>query len=309
MLSWYASCYCRLPMTTRGCWMIPNLWCSSSTSMTTGWNTSCACTYACWSTATPPLMKPTARSTGCSPNMALKSRPGRWMSICSTVRAGSSWSAAARSDRHRLRGHRGETHNSAFPRHRARTMPKAAELKKGQIVQINNQPYIVSQIDVKSPSSRSGTTLYKVRFNHVQTGQKLEQSLTGDDVLTPIDFQKRAIQFLYQDADGYTFMDNEDFTQFTLSPDALEDQIPYLYDGIQGLYGLVVEGNLIGVELPAVVEMPIAETPPAIKGSSASARTKTARFASGLEIQIPEYLETGEVVRINTETGKYMSRA
>ena len=55
--------------------------------------------------------------------------------------------------------------------------------------------------------------------------------------------------------------------------------------------------------------MPIAETPPAIKGSSASARTKTARFASGLEIQIPEYLETGEVVRINTETGKYMSRA
>ena len=76
-------------------------------------------------------------------------------------------------------------------------MPKAAELKKGQIVQINNQPYIVSQIDVKSPSSRSGTTLYKVRFNHVQSGQKLEQSLTGDDMLATIDFQKRAIQFLY----------------------------------------------------------------------------------------------------------------
>ena len=188
-------------------------------------------------------------------------------------------------------------------------MPKAADLKKGQIVQINNQPYIVSQIDVKSPSSRSGTTLYKVRFNHVQTGQKLEQSLTGDDMLTPIDFQKRAIQFLYQDADGYTFMDNEDFAQFTLSAEVLAEQIPYLYDGIAGLYGLVVEGNLIGVELPSVVEMPIIETPPAIKGSSASARTKTARFVTGLEIQIPEYLETGEVLRINTETGKYMSRA
>lgn len=188
-------------------------------------------------------------------------------------------------------------------------MPKAADLKKGQIVQINNQPYIVSQIDVKSPSSRSGTTLYKVRFNHVQSGQKLEQSLTGDEMLTPIDFQKRAIQFLYQDADGYTFMDNEDFAQFTLSTDVLEEQIPYLYDGIEGLYGLVVEGNLIGVELPAVVEMPILETPPAIKGSSASARTKTARFVTGLEIQIPEYLETGEVLRIHTETGKYMSRA
>lgn len=188
-------------------------------------------------------------------------------------------------------------------------MPKACDLKKGQIVQINNQPYIVSQIDIKSPSSRSGTTLYKVRFNHVQTKQKLDQSLTGDDFLTPIDFQKRAIQFLYQDADGYTFMDNEDYSQFTLSPGAVEEQVAYLYDGIPGLYGLLVEGNLVGIELPAVVEMPIAETPPAIKGSSASARTKTARFASGLELQVPEYLETGEVVRIHTETGKFMSRA
>ena len=183
-------------------------------------------------------------------------------------------------------------------------MPRAAELKKGQIVQINGQPYIVSQIDVKSPSSRSGTTLYKVRFNHVQTKQKLDQSLTGDDMLAPI-----AIQFLYQDMDGYTFMDNEDFAQFTLSADQIEDQIEYIHDGVAGLYGLIVEGNLVGVELPAVVEMPIEETPPAIKGSSASARTKTARFATGLEIQIPEYLETGEVVRINTESGKFMSRA
>tara|TARA_R100000935_G_C2778764_1_gene140773 strand:+ start:28 stop:669 length:642 start_codon:yes stop_codon:yes gene_type:complete len=188
-------------------------------------------------------------------------------------------------------------------------MPRAAELKKGHIVQINNQPYIVSQIEVKSPSSRSGTTLYKVRFNHVQTKQKLDQSFTGDDMLSAIDFQKRQMQFLFQDADGYTFMDNEDFAQFTLSTDQLEAELDYLFEGIEGLYGLLVEGNLVGIELPAVVEMPIEETPPAIKGSSASARTKTARFASGLEIQIPEYLETGEVVRINTESGKFMSRA
>ena len=188
-------------------------------------------------------------------------------------------------------------------------MPKASELKKGQIVQVNGQPHIVSQIEVKSPSSRSGTTLYKVRFNHVQTKQKVDQSLTGDDQLTLVDFQKRSVNFLYQDADGYTFMDNEDYSQFTLGAEQLEEQLPYMHEGIQGLYGLLVEGNLVGVELPASVEMPIEETPPAIKGSSASARTKTARFATGLEIQIPEYLETGEVVRINTETGKFMSRA
>ncbi|MEH6387049.1 elongation factor P-like protein EfpL [Pseudomonas profundi] len=188
-------------------------------------------------------------------------------------------------------------------------MPRASELKKGQIVQINGQPYIVSTIDVKSPSSRSGTTLYKIRFNHVQTKQKLDQSLTGDDMLAAIDFQKRAVQLLYQDADGYTFMDNEDFSQYTLNPEQIEEQIPYLAEGIQGLFGLIVEGNMVGVELPAVVEMPIEETPPAIKGASASARTKTARFATGLEIQIPEYLATGEIVRINTDTGKFMSRA
>ncbi len=113
-------------------------------------------------------------------------------------------------------------------------MPRAAELKKGHIVQINNQPYIVSQIEVKSPSSRSGTTLYKVRFNHVQTKQKLDQSFTGDDMLSAIDFQKRQMQFLFQDADGYTFMDNEDFPQFTLSTDQLEAELDYLFEGIQG---------------------------------------------------------------------------
>src|SRR5690606_26775642 len=218
--------------------MTPNRWCSSSNSTTTAWNTSCACMCASWTTATRRSTKPTGKSTACLPNTISRSPPARSTSTWSAKQGWRSRSTAVRSDTAPLAPHRGAAQNSAFStHHRARTMPKAAELKKGQIVQINNQPYIVSQIDIKSPSSRSGTTLYKVRFNHVQTGQKLEQSLTGDDVLTPIDFQKRAIQFLYQDADGYTFMDNEDFTQFTLSPDALEDQIPYLYDGIQGLYG------------------------------------------------------------------------
>lgn len=146
-------------------------------------------------------------------------------------------------------------------------MPKAADLKKGHIVQINSQPYIVSQIEVKSPSSRSGTTLYKVRFNHVQTKQKLDQSFTGDDVLTFIDFQKRPVQFLYLDADGYTFMDNEDFAQFALNAEQLEDQLPYLHDGIEGLYGLLVEGNLrrpSRAPLPAPAPRPHA-LPPAWK--------------------------------------------
>ncbi|WP_207062792.1 elongation factor P-like protein YeiP [Motiliproteus sp. SC1-56] len=188
-------------------------------------------------------------------------------------------------------------------------MPKACDLKRGQVVSIDDQLYIAKQIDVKSPSSRGAQTLYKIRFSRVPDGQKLEQSLTGDDQLKDADLQRRAVQLLFQEDDSYTFMDSEDYSQYQLGGDELSEALPYLYDGIEGLTALLVEGRMIALALPATVVMTVEETAPAIKGASASARTKPARFATGLEIQVPEYLGTGEQVKINTQTGKFVSRA
>jgi elongation factor P len=188
-------------------------------------------------------------------------------------------------------------------------MPKASEIKKGAIVQIDGQPHIARQVEVKSPSSRSGTTLYKIRFNNLQTQQKLDMSCKGDDTFGSIDFVRREVQFSYRDADGFTFMDSEDYSQYTLGHEELEEQAGFLTEGLTGIMALLVEDRLVGIELPQAVNLEIVETAPGIKGSSATGRTKPARLATGIEVQVPEYLAVGEVVRVNTETGKFMSRA
>ena len=188
-------------------------------------------------------------------------------------------------------------------------MPKASELKRGGVVEINGEPYVVQQIDVKAPSSRGANTLYKVRFNNVRTKQKLDETYKGEDQLGDIDLERRRVQYSYDDGDFLVFMDEEDYSQYSLSREALGDQLLFITDGLEGIMGLLVDGDIIGVELPQSVVMEITETAPGIKGASASARTKPATFASGLVIQVPEYLEVGERVKINTQEARYMSRA
>lgn len=187
-------------------------------------------------------------------------------------------------------------------------MAKASEFKKGMVVEVNGMPHVVKQIEVRNPSSRGASTLYKVRFNNLKTGQKLDESLKGDDMFKEADYVRAKAQFSYTDGDLYVFMNTEDFTQYTLASEDLEVQMGYLTDGLEGIVALLVDDEVIAIELPSSVVMEIVETTPAIKGATASARTKTAKLTTGIEIQVPEYLETGEMVKVNTETGKFMSR-
>lgn len=187
-------------------------------------------------------------------------------------------------------------------------MPKASDLKRGSVVAISGQPYIVNQIDVKAPSSRGANTLYKVRFNHARSKQKLDQTFKGEDLLDDIDLERRQLQFSYLDGDHYVFMDETDYSQHSLSAESLGDQVQFITEGLQGIVGLIVEGECIGIELPQSVVLEITDTAPGMKGASASARTKPATCATGLVVQVPEYLESGERIRVNTQDVRYMSR-
>jgi elongation factor P len=185
---------------------------------------------------------------------------------------------------------------------------KASELKKGMVVEVNGVPHVVKQIEVKNPSSRGASTLYKVRFNNLKTGQKLDESLKGDDFFKEADYARAKAQFSYVDGDLYVFMNVENYSQYTLSSEDLEDQIGYLTEGLEGIVALLIDDEAIAIELPGSVVLSIVETAPAIKGATAAGRTKTARLTTGIEIQVPEYLEIDELVKVNTETGKFMSR-
>ncbi len=188
-------------------------------------------------------------------------------------------------------------------------MPKASEIKRGHVVEINGALYIANQVDVKSPSARGAATLYKIRFNQVPGGRKHEETYVGDDFVQDVQLERRKVSFLYKEDDQYTFMDLEDYSQYSINADAIEAQLPYLMEGMEGITALLVDGLLITVELPSTVVMEIIETVPGMKAASATGRNKPARFATGLEIPVPEYLEAGQKVKINTETGKFLSRA
>jgi len=177
------------------------------------------------------------------------------------------------------------------------------------VVDINGVPHAVKQLEAKSPSSRGASTIYKVRFTNLLTKQKLDESYKGDDLLQEADCIRVPIQFSYQDGDNTIFMNSEDYSQYEVSARDLEDQLGYISEDTEGMIALLMDGKLLSVELPQSVNMEIIETPPAIKGASASARTKPAKLSSGIEVQVPEYLEQGEIIKVNTSTGKFMSRA
>ena len=188
-------------------------------------------------------------------------------------------------------------------------MPKASDLKRGMVVEVNDEPYSVKEIEVRNPSSRGASTLYKIRFNHLKTKQKRDETLKGDDFLKEVDCERKVLQYSYKDDDGYTFMSLDDYEQYTINADDIEDESGYLVEGLEGVVSVLLDGILVAIELPAAVAMEIVETGPSIKGASATARTKPAQLSTGLEVQVPEYIEQGDVIKINTVSGKFMSRA
>ncbi|MGZ4958949.1 MAG: elongation factor P-like protein EfpL [Methylomonas sp.] len=188
-------------------------------------------------------------------------------------------------------------------------MPKANELKQGTAIEINGEPYVVKKIEVRNPTSRGATTLYKVRYAHMKTKQKLDETYKSDDMLKTADCSRVNVQYSYQDGDTYYFMNSETYEQYSLSAEDLEGQIEYLSEGLEGLIMLLMDDSALGIQLPTTISLQIVETPPAMKGASATNRTKPAKLTTGLEIQVPEYIENGEIVKVNTETGKFSSRA
>lgn len=188
-------------------------------------------------------------------------------------------------------------------------MPKASELKRGIVVELAGEPYVVSEIEIRNPSSRGASTLYKIRFNHLKTRQKRDESFKGEDVLKEVDCEKRLVQYSYQDGDSYVFMDNESFEQFMIDAADIAQERGYLSIGLDNIVAVLLDGQLVAIELPAAVTLPIVETAPGIKGATAAARTKPAVLSTGIEVQVPEYIEKGEMIRVNTDSGKFMSRA
>ena len=185
----------------------------------------------------------------------------------------------------------------------------AKQVKSGSVITVNGGPHLVERVDKHTPSARGAATLYKIRARHLLTQAKTDLSCKGEESFAEPDFQSRASQYLYREGEQFVFMDLESYEQYALHADAVADQKYFLVEDMEGVFALLLEGHIVGLRLPDAVEQRIAECDPGIRGNSATARTKAATTQTGLVIQVPEYMEKGEVVRVSTDEGRFLGRA
>ena len=189
-------------------------------------------------------------------------------------------------------------------------MIKACDLSRNSIVSLNGAPHVVETLRVTTPSARGAATLFRFRFRNLLTHAKVDETCKGDEKFDEVVVERRDVQFLYKEhGDTYTFMDAEDFSQFTLSADDLGEQAHYLAEDLEGIKCRVVDGRPAAIELPVNVVLTVAACEPTMKGQTATSRAKPATTETGLVVLVPEYITPGEAIRVDTRTGECLGRA
>lgn len=180
------------------------------------------------------------------------------------------------------------------------------DLKVGRVVIFGDEPCIIVSNSFMRTAQRKPVMRTKLRG--VMTGKVVEKTFIAGEAFDLVNIEKSRAQFMYKDADNVYFMDTTSFDQFQLPLDAVGDAVKYLKEGEETIVTRF-EGRPIGVELPPKVVLKVIETTPGVKGDTAQGGTKPATLETGMVIQVPLFIEEGEAVRINTETGEYVERA
>jgi elongation factor P len=188
-------------------------------------------------------------------------------------------------------------------------VPKASEIKRKTAINYDGKTYIVSDIERSVPQGRAGGSLYRMRMYEVVTGSKIDETFKDSDMLNLADLVRKPAMFSYIDGDEYVFMDTADYTPYNLNRESIADEILFINDVTDGIHVIIVNDIPVALDLPAHVELEVVETDPSIKGGSATSRTKPAVLSTGLTVQVPEYISTGDKVRVNVEERRFVSRA
>jgi len=186
-------------------------------------------------------------------------------------------------------------------------MASPSEIKKGSVILQNNEPWIVTEFQHINPGK--GAAFVRTRIKNAKTGRTLEQTYKVSETITLVDIEYRNMQYLYHDATGYTFMDNASYEQFTMNDEDVAEQGQYLKEGLEVTLSMY-EGRPIAMQLPRKMTFKIIETMPAVKGDTASGNVqKDAKVDAGFMIRVPIFINQGEDVIVNTDTGEYVERA
>jgi len=182
-----------------------------------------------------------------------------------------------------------------------------SQVRKGMvIVGDDGQLYHVVDRDLNTPGN--WRAILQLKLKNLKTGSIAMNRVRPQDKVEQAYLDKREMEYLYQDGDGYVFMDSENYDQITLAKEWIGDQMLYMKEGNKAQV-VFYEGKPLSLELPATVELKVTDTEPALKGATAAAQYKPATMETGLKIQVPPFVGIGEMVAVDTRTGEYLSRA
>ncbi|MDR0842275.1 MAG: elongation factor P [Acidobacteriota bacterium] len=185
----------------------------------------------------------------------------------------------------------------------------ANELKKKMLITIENQPYAIMDVVYASPTARGAGTMVKTKVRNLITDAVLEKTFRTSEKFAEPDVVLAQASCLYSDGDAYYFMDETSYEQFSLTGEQLRDDAHYLKEGLS-LYVMKYNGNAIAVQLPPFVELAVVTTEPGGRSDTGSGgATKPATLETGLAVRVPLFIKEGELVRVSTQTGEFVSRA
>lgn len=181
------------------------------------------------------------------------------------------------------------------------------DLKQGMKLEIDKQPYVVVSLEFVKPGK--GQAFTRTRIKNLMTGRVIEKSYRSGEKLDLADIEETMMRMLYKDVDSVVFMDDKTFEQSSISLEQIGDTEQWMMEDL--LYGIIFyNGSPINVEPPTFMEMKVTETAPGVRGDTASGRVmKPAVTESGAKVQVPIFIEQDEVIKIDTRTGEYVSRA
>jgi elongation factor P len=180
----------------------------------------------------------------------------------------------------------------------------STELRKGTIIELNGKLYQV--VDYKHIKMKR-TAIVRLKLRDIVGGHTIEQTFQSDEKFTRARLDYRSMQYLYNDGDLYYFMDEETFEQMPLNSSQLGDVVNYIKEGMS-LEISSYKDEIIGVELPITVELKVSDTEPGFKGDTATAGNKPAKLETGINIQVPLFINKGDIIKVDTRTGSYLER-
>lgn len=179
------------------------------------------------------------------------------------------------------------------------------DLRRGMLIKHNEELHLVFSVEHRTPGNLRAFVQAKLR--NLRTGAIYEHRFRSQDSVEKVNVDESEMEFLYNDGTGFHFMNTQTYEQLNISKEMIGENAEYLTPNLK-IQVMVYEGRPIGIELPATVDMKVMETEPGLKSATVSNVGKPAKLETGIMVQVPNFINEGDMVRIDTEEGKYMER-